>query len=728
MLASLVLGGLALPAIPGRAALQEDAFESRLEEVRHLGRKHEWQEAREGLVALFEQHEGEDYALKHLFELRDLLERYDFQRIPKTLEPEELVGGELLSYKASTGRVKLRYEAGDSCWAVGRKENLPADFVKRNRGEARHPAYFVKNLTLEIRGDRFDSRDLENRPSYVVIGEGEHGAHRVYLGNDRYLASIERKEGFYENHFVSAKQSVLKKNQPYHVKIVVAPKKITLFCNGKKLLTTRVETPTEGRFTLGRFQNIKEIKISGTAAASWMQGLQDEAVRKSWETWQEDYDVDKEIPGWIAEHIMQEGSPWTFQLPGPASRENEERWGEIQQYFAKGEFSAAVSEVEKILDGEVSEAFRSYCLAQAYARVGRFQEALQHCERVLDLHRAYAPARILRASLLSHEGDREAAIAELEVVLDASPAPGEAYERLARLHLLEGDSKSAEEVVFQGILDCAPIDRLTEAGAVLIRSRNGPDWVKTFEHKTANFVVRSDINKATCVEAARILESSLKLYSKVLMGKRSRPSVKEPAPVYLFSGKGSYHAFAEALLGDRMEYSNGLYSPLLKTLLVVNQPDRDDMLEVVRHEAFHQYLDTFLPNPPIWFNEGMAEYFETSDSSDAFRKTGAIVKKNLEVLLDANVHWTPFDELIRMPSEAFMSQAGKHYPQSWALIHYLREGGKGPRRTFDAYFDGLLAGESMERAARHLLDVFGAEGLRRAVREHLVELQRDGGS
>ena len=40
------------------------------------------------------------------------------------------------------------------------------------------------------------------------------------------------------------------------------------------------------------------------------------------------------------------------------------------------------------------------------------------------------------------------------------------------------------------------------------------------------------------------------------------------------------------------------------------------MLQTVRHEGFHQYLDRLVSNPPVWFNEGLAEYFEMRDARE----------------------------------------------------------------------------------------------------------------
>jgi len=55
----------------------------------------------------------------------------------------------------------------------------------------------------------------------------------------------------------------------------------------------------------------------------------------------------------------------------------------------------------------------------------------------------------------------------------------------------------------------------------------------------------------------------------------------------------------------------GFYNPG-SGYLVIKQLPFYDLIPIVYHEAFHQYLHSFVGDVqiPIWFNEGMAVYFE----------------------------------------------------------------------------------------------------------------------
>ena len=92
-------------------------------------------------------------------------------------------------------------------------------------------------------------------------------------------------------------------------------------------------------------------------------------------------------------------------------------------------------------------------------------------------------------------------------------------------------------------------------------------------------------------------------------------------------------------LGSVHPHTKGLYSPSLKQLLVRNLSDQQDMLETVRHEGFHQYLDRFLDNPPVWFNEGMAEYYELGEERGRTLRLGQVDMNHVATLRSRCVCW-----------------------------------------------------------------------------------------
>ncbi len=102
---------------------------------------------------------------------------------------------------------------------------------------------------------------------------------------------------------------------------------------------------------------------------------------------------------------------------------------------------------------------------------------------------------------------------------------------------------------------------------------------------------------------------------------------------------------------------------------------------VIFHEYVHFIVNTNFgkSDVPPWFNEGLAEYYETfAIEADQKVKLGLPQPRHLE-LLNAN-KLIPLETLFSTTNRQLL-QSGDHsrsifYAESWALIHYLIQGGK----------------------------------------------------
>ncbi len=125
------------------------------------------------------------------------------------------------------------------------------------------------------------------------------------------------------------------------------------------------------------------------------------------------------------------------------------------------------------------------------------------------------------------------------------------------------------------------------------------------------------------------------------------------------------------------------------------------MLQTARHEGFHQYLDRIVPNAPIWFNEGLAVYYE-----NARVVRGKWVDGNLHANYLARVksRLVPLEEFLKMRQPAFMKDAAQHYGQAWAFIHFLRHSKYGRKtKLFDRFWKAFQAHPSYPRALKQAL-------------------------
>ena len=171
--------------------------------------------------------------------------------------------------------------------------------------------------------------------------------------------------------------------------------------------------------------------------------------------------------------------------------------------------------------------------------------------------------------------------------------------------------------------------------------------------------------------------------------------IKQTAPsrVWVFDSEAEYHAFAGSITSGH-DQTIGLYHPLIKTLLLTSKVGSDATQHIIFHEAFHQYLDLAVSEPPSWLNEGLAEYYGATTFDVSNRATeGGIVQVRLPTLRKHEL--IPLKTLAALTHDEFMNPktVGLHYAQSWAFVHFCKRGGKeGYTKMFDVYCAAIVAG------------------------------------
>lgn len=95
---------------------------------------------------------------------------------------------------------------------------------------------------------------------------------------------------------------------------------------------------------------------------------------------------------------------------------------------------------------------------------------------------------------------------------------------------------------------------------------------------------------------------------------------------------------------------------------------------VLAHEGFHQFVGYELGQQiPMWLNEGMAQYFETSFITGTRFNVGQVSRNKLALAqyLILNKKAPPLAQLIQWDRTTFYANANVAYPMSWALVSYL---------------------------------------------------------
>lgn len=134
-----------------------------------------------------------------------------------------------------------------------------------------------------------------------------------------------------------------------------------------------------------------------------------------------------------------------------------------------------------------------------------------------------------------------------------------------------------------------------------------------------------------------------------------------------------------------------------------SQGGRDPAYEVIFHEYTHLLVNNSFDNAPLWFNEGLAEYYSSFIITDDQKIViGRNIGEHVYLLRDNKM--LPLKTLFEVDHKsAHYNEAKKQgifYAQSWALVHYLMIGKAGKADQLAKFLDLLNARVPVEDACK----------------------------
>ena len=251
-------------------------------------------------------------------------------------------------------------------------------------------------------------------------------------------------------------------------------------------------------------------------------------------------------------------------------------------------------------------------------------------------------------------------------------------------------------------------------------SARSPDLERWRCITTPNFTLYTDAELERGLQVAAQLEQFRSAFSALAPALELRsPS---PTTLYAFRDATSFDPYKSRpdsggarILGQFTKTRDGNYLSLDAGASLAGS------FAVIYHEYVHFLVLHNFPRVPLWFNEGLAEYYSTFAVQNGKAVLGEPVKRHvqwlrrfgdfsLQELLEADTESAAYHE----PSEV-----GRFYALSWALVHYLLSGGPteidravdyfirlrtgdDPSLAFESAFGRRL--ESMERELRTYLE------------------------
>lgn len=694
-----------VPARGDGATPDEKAFLAALEQAKgHLagGR------AAEGLKVVataLEKHAQKDYARAKRADLEDLVRRLSFRAECPPPDPQLVVKGKLKKFASKSGEIDIRYDA-----------TAPTDFEKSD-GSLVFPARFRGPYTISVKGPSYPTT-VEASPS-IRVGiqtdpkTGERRSYRVDFGipphdegsKSVWLPSrIVQYVGDEKKYLFEKETSPAIPRKPYRCEVSVGATRLTATLNGAMLGGAAKPDGVFGYCAIDVLDGWSEIGVSGMIEPSWIQSQVDAIVERKRAEFDARFDAKALLPGWLFEAAPAPAGGADAGDADPAADVPAEFAIDFVKAVAlveNDECERALAAADDLRTRGAPEALVLVLVARAKLGQGEATEALASIEQVLAADKGSLLAAITKAQILFALGREDDAVSALRAAT-ASPRAGvSVFESAAMFALYAGRPEDARATTEAAARRGLHSKLLEKVGRAVVRALNGPDWPKSYEFKSANYHVISDMDVETCRAATEVLEESLVAYRVHVRSISTKPT--KLYKVYLFSGEAGFKRYLDDsnLLGRRkIENAAGIYSPLLKQLLIWSLPRRSEMVVTIRHEGFHQYLDRLLPDPPVWFNEGMATYYEGMQRVRGELKTDQVRPEYMKALEGKTL--IPLKDFLTIRSRTFYADENSDltYAQAWLFCHMLQHGKPRHRELYKAFLTALETLSGVEAMAK----------------------------
>ena len=197
------------------------------------------------------------------------------------------------------------------------------------------------------------------------------------------------------------------------------------------------------------------------------------------------------------------------------------------------------------------------------------------------------------------------------------------------------------------------------------------NWISV---RTKNFFMVGNDSEKEIREVALKLEQFREVFTRLFPNMVFSTPV--PTTVVVFKSQSSYRPFKP--------HANtaGYFQPGrdVNYITLTTELNTADPFDVIFHEYTHLLVNNTFKDAPLWFNEGLAEYYSTFKITEERKvRLGAPISNHVYLLRQSKMLplRTLFEVDHKSPHYNESKKQGIFYAQSWALMHYLLIGKSG---------------------------------------------------
>ncbi|HET6979614.1 MAG TPA: tetratricopeptide repeat protein [Pyrinomonadaceae bacterium] len=224
-------------------------------------------------------------------------------------------------------------------------------------------------------------------------------------------------------------------------------------------------------------------------------------------------------------------------------------------------------------------------------------------------------------------------------------------------------------------------------------------WVSV---RTKNFFLLGNASEKDIRKVGLRLEQFREVFTKLFPKLKFNTPV--PTTVIVFKSDSSYAPFKPRA------NTAGYFQPgsdVNYITLTTEVRGEQDPFTVIFHEYTHLLVENTFESAPVWFNEGLAEYYSTfSITDDQKIRLGTPIGGHVFLLRDSKMLplRTLFEVDHKSPHYNESKKSSIFYAQSWALMHYLIIGKAGKVEQLGKFMELLRNKMPMEQAFQQAFD------------------------
>lgn len=213
--------------------------------------------------------------------------------------------------------------------------------------------------------------------------------------------------------------------------------------------------------------------------------------------------------------------------------------------------------------------------------------------------------------------------------------------------------------------------------------------------RTNNFLIVGNASEKDIRQVAVKLEQFREVFTRLFPTIKIKTPV--PTTVMVFKNETSYTPF-KIRSNSSGHFQSGHD---VNYIALTTDTKFEDHLSVIFHEFTHLLVRNTFNNAPVWFNEGLAEYYSTFRINDDQMVVLGFPIANHVILLRRNKLLplrTLFEVDHKSPHYNEAEKTSIFYAQSWALMHYLMIGQSGRSKQLEKFMGLLNSRVPLERA------------------------------